>query len=193
MQGVVGTSADGSYVYFVANGELIPGAGIDGEPNLYLSHGGQLEFIATLGGGDSRDWASVPAELQAYVTPSGHHLAFMSTRSLTGYDNTDQKSGNPDSEVYAYSAQQAPKLDSFSAPPVAPAAPGRPAPPSSAPGRILASSPFHQPRVLSDSGDQLFFSSPDASRRAPAAPSPSSMSTSAPAPAAARARAAASL
>jgi hypothetical protein len=65
--GLVTAGEDGSYVYFVAEGNLAPGATSD-EPNLYLSHAGHVSFIATLApaneheegalefGGDSRDW-----------------------------------------------------------------------------------------------------------------------------------------
>jgi hypothetical protein len=160
VQGVVGASTDGSYVYFVASGELLPGEGEDGQPNLYVSHRGQLEFIATLGAGDSRDWTSRPRELQAYLTPDGHHLAFMSRQSLTGYDNTDQASGAADTEVFAYQAPEGAgpgtlvcaSCDPSGARPTGRAFIG-------AGPDFLASTPFHQPRAVSDSG-QVFFSSP---------------------------------
>ncbi len=46
--GVMEISEDGSYVYFVAKGDLASGATF-GQPNLYVSHdGGALKFIATL-------------------------------------------------------------------------------------------------------------------------------------------------
>ena len=38
------------------------------------------------------------------VSPNGEYQAFMSERSLTGYDNTDANSGVPDEEVYLYDA-----------------------------------------------------------------------------------------
>ena len=52
--GLVTASEDGSYVYFVAAGGLASEANGEGEepvvgkPNLYLSHGGRVTFIATL-------------------------------------------------------------------------------------------------------------------------------------------------
>jgi hypothetical protein len=125
VQGVVGTSNDGSYVYFVANGQLVEGEGVDGQPNLYVVHGdAKPRFIATLNGSnacgfgtqsstDACDWTSHPAALEADVTPDGRHLAFMSTESLptvnfpSGYDNIDIKTGEPDSEVYEYGAPSA--------------------------------------------------------------------------------------
>lgn len=109
--GVVGASTDGTYVYFVAEGQLAQGQGVDGQPNLYVVHDrGAPHFIATLSSADSRDWSAYSAELEAYVTPDGGHLAFMSRASLaaanfsSGYDNADRTSGEPDSEVYEYSA-----------------------------------------------------------------------------------------
>ena len=60
--GLVTASEDGSYVYFVAEGMLTSeknnegGEPVAGQPNLYLSHGGRVVFIATLapraGGGN---------------------------------------------------------------------------------------------------------------------------------------------
>jgi hypothetical protein len=164
VQGVVGTSTDGSYVYFVANGELIPGEGVDGQPNLYVSHGGQLEYITTLGEGDATDWTSSPTRLRSYVTPDGRHLALMSTKSLPtanfpeGYDNTDQNTGGADTEVYTYSAEDGQLLCASCNPSGAQPKGGSFL---GAQPEALASTAFHQPRVLSDSGDQLFFSSAD--------------------------------
>jgi hypothetical protein len=38
------------------------------------------------------------------VTPDGRYLVFMFQRSLSGYDNRDVVSGEPDEEVYLYDA-----------------------------------------------------------------------------------------
>jgi hypothetical protein len=166
VRGVVGASesaTDGPYVYFVASGQL-HGAGVTGAPNLYVwhedpsTHAAQVSFIATLNEGDSLDWSAISAKRRAYVTPDGQHLAFMSLGSLTGYDNTDRISQGPDSQVYEFSASTGTLLcascDPSGTPPVGPAYIG--APPSA-----LARKPFHEPRVLSDDGTRLFFSSPD--------------------------------
>lgn len=109
VEGVVGVSQDGSYVYFVADGQLVENEGVDKQPNLYMVHnGGQPVYIATLSkkfvGGDKEDWTDIPSKRTAYVTPDGRHLAFTSIESLTGYDNTDQITGAADSEVYLYTA-----------------------------------------------------------------------------------------
>jgi hypothetical protein len=100
VQGVLGASDDGAYVYFVANGVLASGASLGncgtsgsvwiGQCNLYLSHNGTNIFIARLdGNGDQADWyyGGVLNVNTARVTPDGTRLAFGSRRSLTGYDN----------------------------------------------------------------------------------------------------------
>ena len=38
------------------------------------------------------------------ISPNGRYLAFMSDEELTGYDNRDAVSGEPDEEVYLYDA-----------------------------------------------------------------------------------------
>jgi DNA-binding beta-propeller fold protein YncE len=105
--GVLGASKDGSYVYFVSQSVLVSKA-VSGEENLYVDHdnGGRWEpeLVATLSPGDSHDWTSIfLSQLTSRVSPDGRWLAFMSQRSLTGYDNTDAVSGQPDQEVFLYS------------------------------------------------------------------------------------------
>jgi hypothetical protein len=99
VQGVVGASEDGSYLYYVANGVLAPGASPGNcrrgqiistlTCNLYLYHDGVTTFIATLGGGDVGDWnqGNSPENLAAVVSADGGYLAFTSLNSLTGYDS----------------------------------------------------------------------------------------------------------
>jgi hypothetical protein len=89
VQGVVGASEDGSYVYFAAN------------TNLYEYHDGATTFITTLSTEDRLDSVGQAART-ARVSPNGRYVAFMSARSLTGYDNRDAVSGKPDMEVYLY-------------------------------------------------------------------------------------------
>lgn len=116
---VIGASEDGSYVYFVANGVLAPhathgecaeiGAPASATCNLYVRHNGITSYIATLSDADGPDWGSAAlhtnlGDLTARVSPNGRYLAFMSSRPLTGYDNTDTHTGSPDEEVYLYSA-----------------------------------------------------------------------------------------
>jgi hypothetical protein len=181
--GVVGSSEDGSYVYFVADGDLAVGAG-SGKPNLYVWHetadgSATVSFIATLAppteeeaenvealrlglgfnySSDVEDWSSRPTASQAYVTPDGHHLAFMSVEPLTGYDNDDAEDGEPDHEVFEYSADTG-RLACVSCDPSG----DRPLGSAFLGARLRerTSTPFHQPRSLSDNGSRVFFTSPD--------------------------------
>lgn len=108
---VLGASEDLSTVYFVGLGALATGANargqspLDGQPNLYVRRGGQLSFIATLSEGDALNWQGRDEFQPARVSSDGRYLAFMSERSLSGYDNRDAVSGRPDAEVYEYDAQ----------------------------------------------------------------------------------------
>ena len=163
VQGVLGVSADGSYVYFVANGVLASGAstgnctagqaGSDANPDavcgLYVVHGGVTRFIAMLSGRDFSDWNGT---FTGRVTPDGTHLVFDSARSLTGYDNGPGLS----SEVYLYSADTGrivcASCDPSGARPVGPASIGV------APVNLYP----YLPRNLSADGRRLFFDSQDA-------------------------------
>ncbi|MBV8943774.1 MAG: hypothetical protein JO240_18795 [Solirubrobacterales bacterium] len=113
VQGVIGSSKDGSYVYYVANGVLAPGAapgkcslsaGPSAKCNLYAWHDGKTSFVATVSEADSGDWAFVPAyqvSTFAQLSPDGVHLLFTSSASpASGYDNAGH------SEVYLYSAKR---------------------------------------------------------------------------------------
>jgi hypothetical protein len=95
--GWLGSSEDGSYVYFAARGVLAQGAvtgpSLDGEGdgnyNVYLWHDGEISFVATLAEGeeaDEKDFVEAITERTSRVSPNGL-LAFQSTRSLTRYDN----------------------------------------------------------------------------------------------------------
>jgi hypothetical protein len=180
VQGLVGASEDGSYVYFVAESALAAGAA-GGQDNLYVWHAGEgTRFIATLskeaysyvyhgfnqGYADGLDWSEEPKRQTARVTPDGHHLAFESTNSLKtvnypqGYDSVDQATGEPDSEVYLYSAEDGSLLCASCNPSGA-----RPVGLSSGAGLSSVPAwytPYQQPRYLSEDGGRLFFNSFDA-------------------------------
>jgi hypothetical protein len=120
---IVGADEAGRYVYFVANGALTADAvkgdcssEVNGLPsaaprcNLYMydTTTGETRLVAVLSEQDFSDWSGRDAKdlggLTARVSPNGRYLAFMSQRSLTGYDNTDAHSGAADEEVFRYDA-----------------------------------------------------------------------------------------
>jgi len=129
VQGVLGASEDGSYVYFTADGVLSNAPNTQGEKalpaecskathgatcNLYVWHDngtpkGSIMFITALSSEDAASWQRYRlGDLTARVSPSGRYLAFMSTADLTDYDNVDSKSSGTqpqyDAEVYIYDA-----------------------------------------------------------------------------------------
>jgi len=117
VQGVLGASADGSRLYFVANGVLgdgagngatrgncavLPNPGVQYECNLYLWEAdGGIKFIERLSAeltpgkefSDQANWApsalSLPffEQRQARVSSDGKTLVFRSQRQLTAYEN----------------------------------------------------------------------------------------------------------
>jgi WD40-like Beta Propeller Repeat len=201
VQGVVmGASEDGSRVYFVANGRLAPGAspgsciplGSGSIPppgticNLYTydTDTGERSFVASLSNFDGPDWEAPSGNLgrtTSRVSPDGRYLAFMSERSLTGYDNVDAKSGERDEEVYLFDVESR-KLTCASCNPSG-ARPVGVFDPAEYPGlvvdrpqiwggqwlaasipgwtRVQLSRALYQSRYLSDDG-RLFFNSADA-------------------------------
>jgi NHL repeat len=202
-ESVSDVSEDGSTVYFVAKGVLSSGENamkekaVSGGDNLYLSHynGGVWEapqFIATLLSQDEHSWSAHSGggepellKVSSRVSPNGRYLAFMSSRSLTGYDNID---ANPvakearDEEVFLYDSL-ARRLVCASCDPTG----ARPHGVLSGAGKPLlveqsgnpvwaghwlagslpgwelygSADTVYQPRYLSDSG-RLFFNSPEA-------------------------------
>jgi hypothetical protein len=125
VQGVLGASEDGSYVYFAANGVLAPGASPgdcvggnfpNGPCNLYVSHEGATTFIAPVDAFHDRDdWAPRTRTSNGKVKSSrlsadGTVLLFSSRQSLTGYDNRGATpaicSGSPCPEFFRYDAPE---------------------------------------------------------------------------------------
>ncbi len=133
VQGLIpGAGSDGNTVYFVANGALTgsaaPGHCVPNEAsanegkfrltatcNLYVDRfntetqsWAAPQLIGALSAEDEPDWDNtIPGSLTqntTRVSPDGNYLTFVSDRSLTGYHNTDVKSGKPDTEVFLYNA-----------------------------------------------------------------------------------------
>lgn len=146
VKGVLGASADGSAVYF------------QGEAGLQRWSEGTTTTVAP--GAAAADPSAWPAPTgAARVSADGAKLLFPSKEKLSGYDNTDKVSGEPDSELFLYDAGTA-TLKCLSCNPVASR---RPRGPSSIPGAIANGVSFaaYKPRVLSANGKRVFFDSAD--------------------------------
>jgi sugar lactone lactonase YvrE len=111
VKGILGTSTDGSHIYFVANGKLASGAtaggcvgageNVRGLCNLYLWDEGETRFITRLeaAGGAERsdevDWTpagqslagTTPSPKGARVSADGTTVLFRSQRQLGAFDN----------------------------------------------------------------------------------------------------------
>jgi hypothetical protein len=184
MQGVLGTSDDGSRVYFAANGDLdgsgpaTPGdcsnffASWTGECNLYLWNEGHITFVAKIDAAgeptanresDAANWAiratqesgNASTLNSSRVNPDGNVLVFRSQRQLTSYNNH----GTP--EYYRYDASNG-SLDCVTCNPSNVA-------PESDPRLQVQTSVLSPASVvpdlthnLSDSGEQFFFETEDA-------------------------------
>jgi hypothetical protein len=153
VQRVIGTSEDGSYAYFVADGVLAPG-GIAGKANLYAWHAGDgIRHVLTADLGETK------------VAALGGHLLFTSTEALTGFDNLRPGGcrlldkggffGDPACEevfLYEFSSEEI-SCVSCNAAGTAPEGPALLA---------AASNPYEEPRSISADGDRAFFETFDA-------------------------------
>ena len=116
VQGVVEISADGSHVYFVANGVLAPGvapgnchpSGHEQELaalrcNLYVydAETHRTSFIASVPGTDLNNWEN-SSQSQENVTPDGRFLVFESHGDLT----PDDTRTNGYTQIFRYDADQ---------------------------------------------------------------------------------------
>jgi hypothetical protein len=163
-------------VYF-ADPKILPGAAANvagekakelvGRVNLYYWHAGTTSFIASLPGTDNvgeffGDWRAPRADRTAQATGDGRYLTFMSTASLSGYDNScRQLNGAREkcSEVFEYAAETGvlgcPSCNPSGQPPLGPSNLARLS--------VVASAPdFRQPNNLPPTGNgRLFFESQD--------------------------------
>ncbi|HEX3042036.1 MAG TPA: fibronectin type III domain-containing protein [Solirubrobacterales bacterium] len=118
VQGILGSSDDGSFLYFVANGafgsassagscRLLSSGNYSGTCNLYVDHDGQVASIARIDAGaadDPENWwpltndAGQLAVRTSRVSPDGRTLLFRSTEKLTSYENA----GVPEFYRYTY-------------------------------------------------------------------------------------------
>jgi hypothetical protein len=181
VKGVLGSSEDGSYLYFAANGDLDgsgpasagdctnPSLEVAGACNLYLSHAGDTTFIARLDasgeGSDAADWQPASTKPHsppddrvgvstARVSPDGQTLLFRSKRRLTAYDNE----GVP--ELYRFHLGD-PDLLCVSCSPGGVPPVGPPTLQSIRPALIGTATKPILDRVLSADGDRVFFETPE--------------------------------
>ncbi len=151
--GLLGTASDGSVAYFAT------------ATGLYVWRGAAPQLIAAAPSGDPSPTAApsnYPAATgTAHVDASGNNLAFVSSARLTGYNNLDQVSGEPDSQVFLYDSGEellrcvSCRLSGL-----------RPIGPSSLPGARRngfspSASAAYKPRALAADGRRLFFDSGD--------------------------------
>jgi hypothetical protein len=146
VQGVLGASTDGAYLYFADGG------------GLELWHEGTTTNLAA--GAEAIDWP--PATGAARVSADGTELLFSSTEPLTGFDNTDAATGKADAELFLYGASSK-ALACLSCNPTG----ERPSGSASAPGAITngvgqETTQIYKPRALSADGRRVFFNSADA-------------------------------
>jgi hypothetical protein len=179
VQGVLGASEDGDYVYFAADGVLATGAQ-PGQPNLYVLHndGGGWEgarLIATLESEDgtglnmagftlepSGDWIPGLGRRTAEVTSGGQGLVFMSRASLpvVGFPHGYESQGL--GEVYVYQAGEGGRLFCASCNPSG--EPPQANYETEGDENIAAFlptglNPRYQPRWVSENGGRVFFDS----------------------------------
>jgi hypothetical protein len=176
VQGVLGASEDGSYVYFAANGVLTntsnsqgksaapgdcsPSQGGSGACNLYLWHEGATLFVARLtlnatSDSDARNWAStLESPRSARVASDGQTLLFSSEGNPTAYDSQ----GFP--ELYRYHTPDG-DLNCVSCNPTGSIAPLEQATLQSVANRLRAGVAPVLSRNLSADGSRVFFETPD--------------------------------
>jgi Tol biopolymer transport system component len=154
VSGVLGIAEDGSRGYFHSTRQYVAGKGVFGLWNLYMWHGDTISYVLTDDYGDPSVYEF--DHKTARISPDGERLIFASSRSLTGYDNTDAKTGARDSEVFLYDAPSDRVICVSCNPsgerPVGPAT--LPEPP--------ASQVYNLQRGVSDDGRRVFFESHDA-------------------------------
>jgi Tol biopolymer transport system component len=169
VDGVIGASTDGHYVYFAAAGQLVAGAPVLGTSHgVYLWHDGLISYAGELANAADLlhdlpgDWSLNPT--QARVTPDGKQLLFMSTSGV-GLDGADHGSCPSNGvgtcrEFYVYSADSGrvacASCNPGGAPPTADAAIEAQAD-AGASNTVSTLS-----RAISDDGRRVFFNTADA-------------------------------
>jgi hypothetical protein len=172
---VVGSSADGHYVYFVADDQLVAGEPTPVLQGLYMWHDGVIRYI-----GQFKDfneahvntpntgWAAPGSARNSRVTPDGRHLLFMQSLEdgfrgrggYAGFDHGTCNSGKPCREWYLYSADSG-SLSCVTCNTRSGVATGESAL-DVVPGVSASLATMHLSHALSDDGQHVFFSTPQA-------------------------------
>ncbi len=166
---VVGTSSDGAYVYFIADGQFDPGEPESVEQGLHLWHAGSISYIGAFNDSNLAkvntpitQWSNPTVTKTARVTPDGRYLLFMSTndqgfagrRGYPGFDHGACGSSGC-RELYLYSAESG-RLTCVSCNPQ-----GGPATADAVtdvnPGVSAAQASQHLSHALSEDGEHVFF------------------------------------
>ena len=176
VKGVAGISGNGEYVYYV-----------DAKNDIVLWHAGVTTLVAASAAvssdystyGVATDYVGEVGSRTAEVTPDGHSLVFMSSASLTGYDNRGVRKGlvggsslveaeESIEEAFLYEAQSG-KLTCVSCDPTGEApvntnaiAGGKQAEGETfLIGTVLPNSlePTYQPQSITEDGSRVFFES----------------------------------
>ena len=152
-------SPDGSHVYFIAQGVLVPGKGVAGGHNLYVADADGVSFIATLGSDDTQNWlasAGNGGSTTMRATPDGRYVVFQSWEQITSVDNGGHE------EIYLYDADNGTTTcvscgDVGHVPAGDASILANPVPR----GGFLGSSQVGRQRTLTDDGSRTFFQTTD--------------------------------
>jgi hypothetical protein len=170
--GVIGTSDDGHYVYFIAHGQLVAGAPVLGPvEGIYAWHDGSIAYVGEMTIDDT--FADLPGAyglipLEARVTPDGRHLLFRSSSGVgllsahggVDYDQASHCSSGQCTELYVYSADSGALACASCNPSGAPAT--KDAVVMVHTGTGAANTTDHLTHPISDDGRWVFFSTAEA-------------------------------
>ncbi len=182
----IGSSTDGSIVYFTATGALTSEPNGQGDTaqagvsNLYVydANTGTTRFIAP-GNGVEGTRSARTANIMRYnltseVTPDGRHLVFLSSERITSYDNVGSGCGGPCAEVYLYGEAGnqvvCVSCDPSGAPPTSSAS--LPQEFKTYSDGLEAPQMLALPSAVSEDGERVFFNSPDQLTADAPAPAP---------------------
>jgi hypothetical protein len=145
VNGLVGTSSNGSYVYYASGGSI------------YLYHGGATRLVGSYDQeGEMSAAGRVWGTRSSDVSPDGLHLMFSSRDSLTGYPNAGHR------EFYVYGAESGALSCVSCNPSGAPATADATVHGAQPPGAIIETGRPYLPRTMSDDGSRAFFDTAEA-------------------------------